>query len=97
MTDSDCFEICKKNGFDFHGFYEKRSRTGCWFCPLQNKKNLRSLYLYDRDKWESFCQMQERARELFPIEPMWSLGRKRTLREYQREFEKEKEGRDETD
>jgi hypothetical protein len=96
ITDAMAAEICKEEGFDFFGFYTKRTRTGCWFCPLQNEKNLRSLWLYDRDKWERFCDMQERARKQFPIELMWSLSRKRTLREYQEKFEKEESG-NETD
>lgn len=58
VTESEALSICHKEGFDFGGVYEHRSRYNCWCCPLQTLDELRVLYKFYPELWERMREMQ---------------------------------------
>lgn len=59
ITEAQALDYCKSKGFDFGGLYEHFNRLGCWCCPLQNLKDLYSLYKFYPNKWQELLQMEE--------------------------------------
>lgn len=59
VTEKEALKICYSNGFDFEGYYDKHSRLGCWFCPLQSLEDLRILRTDYPDLWEKLLYWQK--------------------------------------
>lgn len=47
----------------FNILYEHFSRTGCMFCPKQNRESWFSLYAYHRKDWNVAKEWEQRAKE----------------------------------
>jgi 3'-phosphoadenosine 5'-phosphosulfate sulfotransferase (PAPS reductase)/FAD synthetase len=58
ITEAMALEMCYKEGFDFGGVYEHRSRYNCWCCPLQTLDELRILFKYYPGLWKKMREMQ---------------------------------------
>ena len=50
ITEADCINYLKVKGLE-NPLYKRFSRLGCWMCPKQNLKSLKSLYLYYPNLW----------------------------------------------
>lgn len=57
VTEECALQMCRDEGFDFGGVYEKQHRLSCWCCPLT-----RDDYIFDfrndPEKWETLRKMQ---------------------------------------
>ena len=58
-TERKCLKYCYEKGFNFFGYYEKFNRNGCFCCPLQSLRDLKTLYKFYPDLWEKLRKMQE--------------------------------------
>lgn len=56
MTDKDCLEFARDNGFIFN---TKFSRSGCWCCPLMNMKDNYTLITEYPEKWNQIKQWEK--------------------------------------
>ena len=58
ITESECMEYLKSKGL-YNSLYDYFDRIGCWWCPKQPIKSLRSLYRHFPDKWQSLRRLEE--------------------------------------
>ena len=61
MTEQDCLDYCYSRGYDWGGLYRKFKRASCWCCPLQSLEELRKLYTFYPDLWETLKEWDRRA------------------------------------
>lgn len=57
-TEKMALKLSYKEGFDFGGVYEHRSRYNCWMCPLQTLDELRILFKFYPELWAKMEEMQ---------------------------------------
>lgn len=50
MTEKDCYDFCYENGV-LNPLYNYFDRLGCYLCPKQSEKSLRTLKEYFPDQW----------------------------------------------
>jgi len=77
-TEKMALELCYKEGFDFGGVYEHRSRYNCWCCPLQRLDELRVLFKFNPELWHKMREMQwvspndfRQGETIFSLEHRW--------------------------
>jgi 3'-phosphoadenosine 5'-phosphosulfate sulfotransferase (PAPS reductase)/FAD synthetase len=77
-TEKMALDLCYKEGFDFGGVYEYRSRYNCWMCPLQKLDELRILFKHYPDLWNKMRKMQwvspndfRQGETIFSLEHRW--------------------------
>ena len=58
IIEEDCINYLKEKGLE-NPLYERFSRLGCWMCPKQNLKSLKSLYLYYPELWTKLKQYEQ--------------------------------------
>lgn len=71
MVEKEALQYCYDRGLDWEGLYEHFDRVSCWLCPLQNLKELKSLWKYHQDKWKKLKLIQMLAynrSKLYPME-----------------------------
>lgn len=69
--------------------YKHFKRTGCFFCPHQNKESLYYLYKNYPKEWKISKDLEEKARELGCVNTTFKIGK--SLKEFEIEFQKEAE------
>lgn len=57
-TEKDCLDYLKEKGLE-NPLYRKFKRTGCWFCPKQNKKSLKIIYKDYPELWNKLLQLEK--------------------------------------
>lgn len=57
-TEKDCLDYLKEKGLE-NPLYRKFKRTGCWFCPKQNKRSLKVIYKDYPELWEKLLQLEK--------------------------------------
>lgn len=58
ITEAQAFEICEELGWK-SPIYEDFTRDGCWFCPKQSLKSLRTVYEKYPHYWEILKKWQK--------------------------------------
>jgi len=81
ITEDDALKYCYEKGFDFGGYYKIFKRQGCWCCPLQSLKDLKSLWLYFPEYWQRLIDMQKQSK--------WQFRMDYTLEELDERFRRE--------
>lgn len=65
MTEKDCLEYCKKNGFDWKEkdieLYDILDRVSCFCCRNKNMKELNNMRIYLPEYWEKLKEMQKKV------------------------------------
>jgi len=64
MTSEDCLTYCKQRGFDWNGIYEKFDHLGCWICPFQSLKSIKTLIKEYPEKWQAIKRIEKHLRDL---------------------------------
>lgn len=77
-TEQDCLQYLKEKGLE-NPLYKKFKRTGCWFCPKQNKKSLEIVYRDYPKLWQMLLDMEKDSPVTFKPNT--------TLKELTEEFE----------
>lgn len=77
-TEQDCLQYLKEKGLE-NPLYRKFKRTGCWFCPKQNKKSLEIVYRDYPELWQMLLDMEKDSPVMFKPNT--------TLKELTEEFE----------
>lgn len=57
ITEAECMEFLKKRGL-YNSLYDHFDRIGCWWCPKQPLRSLRSLWKYYPDKWAQLRELE---------------------------------------
>ena len=57
-TEAKCSNYLKERGLE-HPLSNRFNRTGCWLCPKQSKKSLKSLFKYYPKLWEKLKQYEK--------------------------------------
>lgn len=90
MTEKDCLEYCRKNGFDWvepecNGIdlYDILDRVSCWCCGNKNLKELKNYYVYLPKYWEKLKDLQRRTTRPFK-------NNKYTIFDLEKKFKEEK-------
>jgi len=65
MTEKNCLQYCYDRGFNWDGLYTRFKRIGCYLCPLQSIKDLRTLYLNYPNLWEYMERLDKKSIEKF--------------------------------
>ena len=65
ITEKMALSFCKGHGYTWGGLYDKFRRVSCWCCPLQPISELRKLYHYYPDLWQTLKEMDARCRNQF--------------------------------
>ena len=63
MSENDCLEYTKKINL-FNPLYEHFTRTGCFLCPKQGKKNLKKMIKHHPQNWEKIKSLQNKLLEI---------------------------------
>ena len=63
-TEQDCLQYLKEKGLE-NPLYRKFKRTGCWFCPKQNKKSLEIVYRDYPKLWQMLLDMEKDSPVMF--------------------------------
>ena len=58
ITTEDALQICKDYGFDFGGIYDHHEHFNCWLCPLQNRKEIHTIWKEYLELWDKLRKMQ---------------------------------------
>ena len=58
MAEQDCVDYLAVKGLE-NPLYDRFSRLGCWMCPKQNLKSLKSLYLHYPNLWAKLKQYEK--------------------------------------
>lgn len=61
MTEGMALKYCYDRGFDWGGLYTHFDRVSCWCCPLQNQRDLFTLYNFYPELWNQLKDMDERS------------------------------------
>jgi len=59
ITDDMALAMCKAEGFNFYGLYDRFNRAGCWCCPFQSERDLKILAKYYPDKFLKLLEMEK--------------------------------------
>ena len=58
LTAEDTLQICKDNGFDFNGYYDRGNRhLSCKFCPYNHMSEFQRLYQEDSESWQKLKRL----------------------------------------
>lgn len=58
ITEAECMEYLRKR--DLHNsLYDHFNRLGCWWCPKQPLRSLRSLWKHYPDKWAQLRELEK--------------------------------------
>lgn len=80
MTEEDAFRLCKSHGL-LSPIYDFAPRNGCFFCANAKCKEMRHLYDYHPDLWDSLLELQRR-----PNKTTEKFDRRRRFDEIDAEF-----------
>lgn len=66
MTEKDCLEYCRENGFDwlektqdgYVDLYDILDRVSCWCCANKNLKELKNIYRFLHEYWKRLERLQ---------------------------------------
>lgn len=57
-TEADALRYCRDLGYDWSGLYDHYDRVSCWCCPLQPINELRTLWKYYPELWQTLLEWQ---------------------------------------
>lgn len=66
MTEAQAMEYCRKLGI-LSPAYKHRTRLGCWFCPLQDNKDIKWLYNNHPELWKELVRLDELSLHKFKM------------------------------
>lgn len=57
ITEAQCMAYLRERGL-YNSLYDFFGRIGCWWCPKQSLKSLRSLYRHFPEKWAHLLELE---------------------------------------
>jgi hypothetical protein len=70
ISQSEALAICKHEGFDFGGLYEKRARVSCYCCPLQRWGELKQIRVERPELWQRMSDCEKAMEKLHDFKQM---------------------------
>lgn len=84
-NEQECESFLRERGIA-NPLYKHFKRTGCYFCPHQNKQSLFNLWKYYPQEWEKSKALEMIAKEKGCLNTSFKISK--SLSEYQKEFKK---------
>lgn len=84
-NEEECERFLRDKGIA-NPLYKHFNRTGCYFCPHQNKESLYNLFRHYKKEWETSKALEQRALELGCNNTTFKIGV--SLKELEKEFER---------
>lgn len=86
VSENDALKYCHQRGITWHGLYSRRSRVGCFCCPLQRIGEIKTLRKSHPDLYNRMLKMDKTD-----AGQQWTFRKGKTLQDYEKSFSKEDE------